>query len=461
VPLSLLVDNENQLHDTGGHRARRIALACAVVLSVAGRAAAEERKAAAPPGADTAELSRKVEILTEEVEKLRERLVIPEKEAFKSVYGLGPAASKVYLQKSGLSVGGYGEFYVDRLVKDKQPGVDYNTGDMLRYVQYIGYKFTDWLVMNAEVEVEHAGPSDPNFQGEKGEVAVEFAYLDFLLHRAANLRLGLLLVPMGFLNEIHEPPFYHGTLRPAVEQVIIPTTWSELGAGLFGEPLPGLTYKLYTVAGLNAQNFSPQGWREGRQNGSQILAEQFGVVVRVDYKSGDLFTVGGSFFCSGADQNHVPGVRASTFLGEGHLQVRFHGLELRGLLAYGALSGARELTLALYPDRTDPANPEQALLASEIYGWYLEAAYDLWPLFSPKNIYLAPYFRFERYSTQYKTPAVAGRTPDASLDTTVVEAGLTFKPHPQVVVKLNYRDVSNGAGTPVADGLFVGAGFIY
>src|SRR5207302_1922367 len=131
------------------------------------------------------ELSRKIDILTEEVARLREKLVIPETEALRSVYGLGPAASKVYLQKSGLSIGGYGEFFVDRLVKDKVPGQDYNTGSLLRYVQYVGYKFSDRWVLNAEIEFQHAGLSDENFQGERGEAEVEFAYLDYLAHPAA------------------------------------------------------------------------------------------------------------------------------------------------------------------------------------------------------------------------------------------------------------------------------------
>ena len=82
-------------------------------------------------------------------------------------------------------------------------------------------------------------------------------------------------------------------------------------------------------------------------------------------------------------------------------------------------------------------------------------------MWSRKNLYLAPYFRFECYNTQFRAPEVAGRPVDPSLDVTIVEAGITFKPHPQVVVKLSYRDTSTEAGAPVADSLFVGAGFIY
>jgi hypothetical protein len=399
-----------------------------------------------------------VEILTDEVQKLRERLVLPEKEDYKSVFGLGPAASKVYALQSGLSVGGYGELYLERKVKDKVEGRDHNTGDLLRYVQYLGYKFSDKLVMNAEIEIEHAKAGEES----TGEVALEFAYLDYLAHPAVNLRFGLLLVPMGFINEIHEPPFFHGVLRPSVERVIIPTTWRELGLGIFGEPLPGLSYKLYAVAGLNAKSFGPQGWRAGRQEGSEILSENFGVAARVDYKHGDLVHLGGSVFYGRADQNQFqPGIDVRTFLAEGHLQVRYRGLEFRALGAYGTLAQARELTLALLPDAAAGAAPEERLVASAIYGWYLELAYDFWPLLSRKNLYFAPYFRYERYNTQHRTPGVGGRAPDETLDASVLEGGITFKPHPQVVVKLTYRDSYNEAGSKVADSLLLGAGFIY
>ena len=71
----------------------------------------------------------------------------------------------------------------------------------------------------------------------------------------------------------------------------------------------------------------------------------------------------------------------------------------------------------------------------------------MWPLWSQKNIYLAPYFRYERINTQFRVPSLPGRAADPTRDVSILEAGLTFKPHPQVAVKLSYRDSSNDAGT--------------
>src|SRR5262249_22993215 len=155
-------------------------------------------------------------------------------------------------------------------------------------------------------------------------------------------RAGLVLMPVGILNEVHEPPFFHGVLRPAVEQIILPSTWRELAAGIFGEPFPGVHYRFYVTGGLNGQRFQEDGWREGRQGGNMPLGESFAVVGRFDYAYPKLFQVGLSMYVGGAGQGQ-PGLPNSpeprTYLGEGHLQLAVRGLEVRALGAYGYLSG--------------------------------------------------------------------------------------------------------------------------
>ena len=407
------------------------------------------------------ELERRVEILTEEVQTLKEQLVLPEKDEYVSQYGLGPAASKVYGIDRGLSIGGYAEFSLDFLVKEKQSGSDYDVGDYIRYVQYLGYKFTDKLIANAEIELEHA-TTGANFAGKGGSVSLEFAYLDYLAHPLINLRMGVVLVPVGFINEIHEPVFFHGNHRPDVERVIIPTTWRELGGGIFGEVLPGLTYKVFAVSGFNGEKFSDEGWRGGRQKAGRALIENWGVVGRIDYDWENILVLGGSVYYGGADQNRVPGVNSNTFLTEGHAQIRFQSIEFRALGVYGHLSDAAQLTQAILPTPTDPAAPpETRVIANEVYGWYVEGAYDVMPLFGAYDLYLAPYFRFERFDTQAGIPTLAGRTANPALDRTNIEAGLTFKPHPQVAIKLNYKDRQDNGTAPREDSVVFGAGFIY
>src|SRR5207245_6852458 len=130
--------------------------------------------------------------------------------------------------------------------------------DLERAVLYFGYKFNDRTLFNSEIEFEHAVAGE----GEKGEVAVEFAYVDFRATKRFGLRGGLLLVPVGFLNELHEPPIFHGALRPEVETDIIPTTWSENGLGFYGVAGP-VSYRAYLVTSLRAAGFSAEeGIRE-------------------------------------------------------------------------------------------------------------------------------------------------------------------------------------------------------
>jgi hypothetical protein len=178
------------------------------------------------------ELMRQLQILTQELE--RQQLGAAYGAADESVHGLGPAASKVYGLQQGVSVGGYGEM----IYKNRSNGDD--EIDFLRAVFYFGYKFNDRILFNSEIEFEHAKTGED----EDGEVAVEFAYLDFLVRDWFNVRAGLVLLPVGFLNELHEPPIFFGANRPQVERVILPTTWRENGLGVFGE-VGAFSYRVY------------------------------------------------------------------------------------------------------------------------------------------------------------------------------------------------------------------------
>jgi hypothetical protein len=155
-------------------------------------------------------------ILATEFDRLKSLFVLPEESDYKSAYGLGPAASKIYGRERGLSLGGYGQTWL-QVFEHAQDKWDYK-----RFILYAGFKFTEKLLLNVEIEFEHAN-----------EVFVEFATIDYLYRPEANFRFGMLLMPVGFLNEIHEPPFYYGNERPVVEITIIPTTWRENGAGFF------------------------------------------------------------------------------------------------------------------------------------------------------------------------------------------------------------------------------------
>lgn len=404
------------------------------------------------PSADVSQVERKTDVLTEEVEKLRTLLVVPETTEYKSAYGLGPAASKVYQVGKGLSIGGYGEANYQVMVDDQ--GNNSDNADFERLVLYAGYKFTDNILFNSEIEFEHGSTGT----GKNGEVSVEFAALDFFIDPLANVRAGMVLMPMGFINQIHEPPFYFGNNRPEVERRIIPTTWREVGGGLFGELAPGLTYTAYAVNGMDANDFTSNGIRDGRQSGSKALAEDLAFVGRVDYVPDALpgVTVGGSAYLGDSGQGQsYNGVEVDAFtqLYEAHLQWKYRGLEFRTLGSFGHIDDADILSAA-----------KGQTIGSQNYGWYTEAGYDILPHIFPETTqYLAPFFRYEQMDTLAKTPT--GFNDDPSKNIRIFQVGLNYKPIPNVVIKADYRNFMQQAGTSVKntlpDDFNLGLGFIF
>jgi hypothetical protein len=428
---------------------RRALLAATALLLSTPMLAAEDAELASEDR--IAELERKLEVLSEELERTRSEMALPEEPMLESVYGLGPAASKVYGLTRGLSLGGYAEGRYTALVADKRD--EKNEIDFLRFVLYAGYKFTDRILFNSEIEIEHAST------GEGGSVSLEFATLDFLLADWAKARLGLLLLPMGFVNEIHEPPFYFGTHRPDAERRIIPSTWRENGAGLFGSFLGDqLEYKLYVVNGFDASGFSHKGVRGGRQKGGKALAEHFAVVGRLDWRPAFGLLLGTSGYVGNSGQNQVdPGSGlalpdALTSIWEAHAQYRRQGLHLRGLFTRATVDQVGRLNAAL------ESAPDGAV-AEEMLGAYGEVAYDIWQWISPDSEkMLEPFYRYEWVDTQQSVPD--GYVRDETQRNQIHTVGLSFKPIPNVVLKADYRNVSAEEGSP-ADEVNLGIGLVF
>jgi opacity protein-like surface antigen len=394
--------------------------------------------------------------LATEIKQTRIGQLIPEKAELKSQWGLGPAASGVYNVSSGLSIGGYGEANFRSFVDDAQGKK--NTADLLRLITYFGYKFNDNIVFNSEIEYEHATTEEiGGTSGEDGgEVEVEFAYLDFLVQQEFNVRAGSVLIPMGFINEIHEPPYFFGVMRPEVERLIIPTTWNEIGAGFFGQgDVAGkLEYRTYLVNGLRASRFEDSGIREGRQLSNRALMEDVAWTGRVDYSPNVVpgLMVGGSFWVGNSGQNEdfagsTPNVR--TMIGEAHAQYRYRQLSLRALGSWTGVDDADILSQA-----------SGETIAERMNGWYVEAGYDILPhLVSGTRQSLSPFVRFESLDTQASVPS--GFTRNASMDKQIYTIGLSYKPIDKVVVKADYRNFQTDGQTPTADEVAVGVGFVY
>ena len=373
-------------------------------------------------------LEGQMDALTSEFERLDLGAVFPPLGEGHS--GLGPAASKVYNQDEGLSIGGYGEALLQ--AKDD----DSNVFDFVRAVLYVGYKFNEDWVLNTEIEIEHAD-----------EIFLEFAYLDYLGLEAVNLRGGLLLIPMGFLTELHEPTTYLAATRPDTERLIIPSTWRENGAGIWGDLGP-TEYRLYVVNGLDASGFSAGGLRGGRQKGSQALAEDFAVVGRMDFVDVPGFLAGASLYWGDSDQDQAGFGENTTTIYEVHAELRQRGLWLRGLAAMAEVDDVDSLNAALGLAGSDS-------VGEELEGYYLEAGYDLMQLTDNEGpLSVSPYVRWESIDTQAEVPS--GFSSDPDNDEEILTYGLRVSPLTQLVFKLELQDRDRGS-----DSINFGMGYVF
>lgn len=405
---------------------------------------------AAQPDADLSEVRRQIEVLSQEIEALKigqnKTAVVADQEQ----YGLGAAASKVYRVDHGISFGGYGEMLYENFAGSNDAGTRATTrdqADMLRAILYTGYKYSDRIIFNSEIEYEHGST------GSGGEVSVEFAYLDFLVRPEVGVRTGLLLIPMGLVNEQHEPTAYLGAKRPVVETVVIPSTWREMGAGAFGEA-GQVTWRAYLVNSLNGRNFSAGGVRGGRQKGARALAENFALTGRVDWQPVVGQTIGASFFSGNTGQaNMVNGdeVQARYTVYDVHGESRVRGLTVRGLWSRGTIDDAAQLNAigGLTGNRS---------IGESLGGWYVEAGYDLAALRGFGERSFTPYVRYEQVDTQRSVPS--GFTRNPASDQTIMTIGVQFRPIPQAVIKADYQNTDNEAGTGL-DQWNIGIGYIF
>lgn len=413
--------------------------------------AAEKESAAEGSFEDRfAEIERMVEVLAQEIERKEVGSNLFRK-AEKGEHGLGVAASKVYQVEQGLSIGGYGEMLFESFASERDNGVPSGRTDrldLLRAILYFGYKFDDRWVFNSEIEVEHGST------GQGGEVSAEFAYLDYLHRPELNFRAGLLLVPLGFVNELHEPPLFLGARRPDVERNLIPTTWRENGAGIFGDVGP-FTYRSYLLNGLDAAGFSASGIRGGRQKGAQAVAEDFAWVSRLDYTGTPGFLAGVSAYVgdSGQGLTGTDGrpVDARTTLYEAHLEWKRRGFEFRALGVRVEIDDAARLNQAL-------GLAGNASVGEELEGFYAQAGYDLLSSYSTGQRALIPYVRWESFDTQSAVPA--GFTKNPATDVEILTLGVAFKPLDQLVLKADFQDFDNGAETGI-DQFNVAIGYLF
>jgi len=359
-------------------------------------------------------------------------------------------------KEGNLMIGGYAEVHYNQpLQADERSNGDL---DVHRMVLLMGYSFNARTKFVTEIEFEHVS-----------EVYVEQAYLQYKLNSFMNLKGGLLLIPMGVVNEDHEPTSFHGVERPFIDKYISPSTWREIGIGLSGNIIAAsLKYQAYLVDGFNGYNGSAllngkNGLRKGRQKGGESYISSPAFTSKVEYYGLGDFRIGASAYFGnsqstlydGLDRNDTEAMmRAdSSVVGISmygfDLSYQLKGLNLKGqcylinlsnTTAYNQFSGANDL-------------------GSAMNGYFVEASYDVFKNVKSISSALHPFVRYEAYDTHYKVEDSIERNP--GLKKQVITTGLSWYPAKGAVVKAELQFLKSGSADAFSTVFNAGFGVMF
>jgi hypothetical protein len=331
------------------------------------------------------------------------------------------------------SLGGYGEVHFQNASGPDTPGIV----NVARFVVFLSHQFSDKIAFRSELEVENTKVEGGK---EGGEVALEQVYLDYTLSHAFILRAGLVLAPIGILNETHEPPTFNGVERPGFDHDVLPTTWRDIGIGVVGT-VPGnsgLSYRVYLLNGLLASGFSAEeGIRGGRQEGKEASFANPSLTGRLEWARPGL-RIGGSFWYGGS-ANQDPALGTGIFdnavaVVSADARYETGAFSFRGVVANIGIADAEAINAAY-----------GGQVGSRIAGGYVEGAYNVLSALAPASTQrLDTFVRYEQFNTQAGVPS--GVTRDDALARRITTLGLTYKPLYNVVFKGDYQLRRNQAG---------------
>lgn len=353
------------------------------------------------------------QLKAQEASDTAEALAIATEEAVKSA-----AASE-----SKTSIGGYGELHYNNL-QNQGTGKDKDEIDFHRFVLFFNHEFNDRLRLFSELELEHSISGD----GQNGEVELEQAYIQYDLSAHHRVNAGLFLMPIGLINETHEPNTFYGVERNNVEKNIIPTTWWEGGVMFSGEVAEGFSYDVAMTSGLNTSLSNNYAVRNGREKVSEADASDFAYTGRLKWTAIPGIEVATSLqYQEDVTQGQDPEAGSAVFW-EVHTAIQKGPYGLRALYATWHLDG------------DGPAD----VGADKQTGWYVEPSYKL-----TDSVGL-----FTRYSLWDNQ---AGNSSDSEVRSW--DMGVNWWLDPQVVVKFDYQDQDAEDKDDEFDGFNIGLGY--
>ncbi len=316
--------------------------------------------------------------------------------------------------------------------------------DVHRLILFMGYRFNNKTQFVTEIEWEHVS-----------EIAIEQAFVNHNINNWLNIRGGLLLIPMGIINEYHETTTFNGVERPNLDKYIVPTTWRELGFGITGQINSiSLRYQLYAVNGPksfdgNATLRGKDGIRKGRQKGTESFMSSPNLSGKLDFygikglKTGVAIYWGNtqSVAYNGLLRNDETAVQSadSTTIGLMMTGIDFRyqykRFQARGELIYANLSNTKAYNTKFGKD-----------VGSSMLGYYIEGGYDILPFFTQSKQKLILFGRYETYDTQYTvTNEITKNKNYARTDITI---GFSYHIVPNAtVLKIDYQNFTTQANS--------------
>lgn len=336
------------------------------------------------------------------------------------------SAEKLLATEGNLTIGGYGEVhYNQELDSDTK-----NNGelDVHRVVMLFGYHFNSRTQFITEIEFEHVN-----------EVSIEQAFLQYRLNNYIQFRGGLLLIPMGIINEYHEPTTFNGVERPMIDKYIAPTTWREVGLGVTGNISPAsLRYQLYLVNGFNSYNGKAllngaNGFRKGRQKGAESFISSPNFTGKIEYYGIRGLNLGVSGYFGqtqsplydgvGKNDNLALAIADSSVVGISMVGIDARyttgGLQLRGQYYLTGVSNT------LQYNRFTASNGVLNDLGKSMYGYYVEAGYNVLKFAASSDNQLITFVRLEEFDTHNQVDSSV--TKNQNYSSSITTAGITYK----------------------------------
>ncbi|MEN8138790.1 MAG: hypothetical protein ABFR62_10205 [Bacteroidota bacterium] len=331
----------------------------------------------------------------------------------------------------GVTIGGYGQIDYNQPLYDNKSGMM----DIHRLVLLFGYKFSENVHFITEIELEHVS-----------EVYVEQAFLNYKLNDYISLRGGLMLIPMGYVNEYHEPTQYNGVERPNIDKYIVPTTWREIGAGVTGNIDDiSLSYQAYVFNGFNSFNDGgvlrgSDGLRKGRQKGAESLFQRANFSTKVNYYGIQGLKMGLSGYFGETNSTLFDGLDNSNETDIAKADSSIIGVSMVGFDAQYNLKGFEAKTQVIYSglNNTEKYNAMTGKdLGSSMFGYYLELGYDVLSIFkedAEQRIVL--FGRYEKYDTHN---SVADIEMNNAYNRTDITMGVSYHVAQGAVLKADYQ----------------------